>query len=52
MLALTSGYFDLNMHELLIHNQNPLALSRTGGGIISERTNNNSRITWKINNGT
>ena len=47
MMNLQNGSLDLNARELVIWNDNPAAVSRTGGGIISERPDNQSRVTWK-----
>ena len=45
MLTLSSGLTDLNAYELKVWNDNTAAVSRTGGGLISERTDNSSRLT-------
>ncbi|MEP7168501.1 MAG: T9SS type A sorting domain-containing protein, partial [Bacteroidota bacterium] len=52
MLMLSNGMFDLNSHALTIWNPNLQSVLRTGGGIISEKTDNSSRITWKMNSNT
>ncbi len=50
MLSLLNGNIDLNARDLVIYNLDANALQRTNGGIISERTDNQSRVTWKIGN--
>jgi len=45
MLTLSNGFTDLNAYELKVWNDNTAAVSRTGGGLISERTDNSSRLT-------
>ncbi len=50
MLELTDGFVDLNARELLVYNPNTGAVQRINGGIISERTDNQSRVTWKTMN--
>lgn len=45
MLTLSNGLTDLNGFELKVWNDNTAAVIRTGGGLISERTDNSSRMT-------
>jgi len=52
MLTLSGGFFDLNSRELKLWNDNFQAVSRTGGGVISERNDNSSRFTRTINSNT
>ena len=49
MLTLSSGLINLNSFELRIWNENFQSVSRTGGGIISELTNNSNRVTRRMN---
>ncbi len=43
---------DLNGYELRIHNDNSSAISRTTGYILTEQTDNSSKISWDIGNNT
>jgi Secretion system C-terminal sorting domain len=52
MLVIYDGLLDLNAHKLVIWNPNFQALTRSGGGIISERTDNASKVIWKMNSNT
>jgi hypothetical protein len=49
-LVLTSGELDLNSSTLTITNPAAAALSRTGGYILSEQTDNSSKVRWNIGN--
>jgi hypothetical protein len=51
-VALTSGALDLNSLLLTINNNAGTALSRTTGYIVSEQTNNASRMRWNIGTNT
>jgi hypothetical protein len=51
-LELTSGAFDLNSGTLTINNPSSSALSRTAGYILSEDSNNSSKLKWNIGNNT
>jgi len=48
-LTLNSGALDLNKKTLTISNSKPYGISRTSGNIISDQTDNSSKITWAIN---
>lgn len=52
LLIFTQGKLDLNGHELKVWNDNEQAVSRSSGGVISEKTNNSSKMTWFINSNT
>lgn len=52
LLIFTQGKLDLNGKVLKIWNPNEQAVTRTSGGIISEKTNNSSKVTWAIENNT
>jgi hypothetical protein len=52
LLTFTQGKLDLNGKTLKIWNANEQAVSRTSGGIVSEKTNNSSKVTWAIENNT
>ncbi|WP_158267513.1 T9SS type A sorting domain-containing protein [Adhaeribacter arboris] len=52
VLTLTTGPLFLNSRTLTIGNNAPTAIARTNGYIISEQTNNSSRINWNISNST
>ncbi len=52
LLIFSQGKLDLNSNELKIWNDNEQAVSRTSGGVISEDTDNSSKMTWYINNNT
>ena len=47
-LVLTSGPLNLNTNTLTITNSSPSAVNRTGGYVVSERTDNLARIVWTI----
>jgi hypothetical protein len=47
-LVLTSGSVDLNSNTLIINNAASTALARTGGYILSEQTDNSSKVRWNI----
>lgn len=49
ILNLQTGSLDLNTRTVTILNTTPSGIVRNGGGIISEKTNNSSRIAWDIN---
>jgi len=51
MLRFLGGDLLLNNHEMLVYNPAPAAVQRISGGVISERTDNGSRFTWKIGPG-
>lgn len=48
-LELQNGLLDLNSRTLSIVNSLPSGIQRTGGGILSEKSNNSSKILWQIN---
>jgi hypothetical protein len=50
VLTLSNGNLDLNSKSLKIDNSSPSAIVRTNGYIISEQTDNSSKITWHIGN--
>lgn len=52
LVTFTQGKLDLNGKELKMWNPNEQAIFRTSGGIISEKTNNSSKLTWAIENNT
>lgn len=52
LMIFTQGKLDLNSNELKIWNSNEQAVSRTAGGVISEDTDNSSKMTWFIDNNT
>jgi hypothetical protein len=52
LLTFTQGELDLNGNALKIWNPNEQAVTRTSGGIISEKTDNSSKVTWAIENNT
>lgn len=47
-LLLSSGGLILNGHQLSISNTQPTAVTRNNGYILSELTDNSSRVSWKI----
>jgi hypothetical protein len=47
-LVLTSGQVNLNANTLTITNTDPLAVTRTSGYILSEQTDNSSKVKWNI----
>lgn len=47
-LVLTAGQLNLNSHTLTINNNAPTAISRTSGYILSDQTDNSSKIVWNI----
>lgn len=51
-LTLTTGALNLNSKTLTINNSASTAVSRTGGYILSEQTNNSSKVKWNIGNNT
>jgi len=51
-LNLTSTWFRLNGNTMFIKNSATAAIINGGGGIISENTGNNSKISWDINSTT
>lgn len=51
-LILTAGRLNLNSHTLTISNNAATALSRTAGYILSDQTDNSSKITWNIGTNT
>ena len=51
-LNMQNGALNLNGYNLIITNPNPSAITRTAGYIISEQTNNNSKLTWQIGTNT
>lgn len=48
-IALGAAVLDLNGYELIIHNDNNGAITRTSGYILTEQTDNSSQISWDIN---
>jgi hypothetical protein len=52
ILTLTTNYIDLNAQTLTISNPLGTAVAKTNGWVKSERTDNNSRITWQIGSTT
>ena len=52
LLTFTQGKLDLNGKTIKIWNPNEQAVTRTSGGIVSEKTNNSSKVTWAIENNT
>lgn len=44
----TNGAFNLNQHLMMVNNPLSNAMTRTGGYILSERSDNYNRIKWKI----
>ncbi len=51
-LTLTAGQLNLNSNTLTINNAAGTALSRTSGNILSEQTNNSSKVIWSIGTNT
>jgi hypothetical protein len=51
-LVLTAGALDLNSRRLTIQNALPTAVTRTGGYILSEKTNNSSQLRWIVGTNT
>lgn len=51
-LELTAGQLNLNSHTLTISNNAATAISRTAGYILSDQTDNSSKITWSIGTNT
>ncbi len=51
-LTLTSGPLDLNSNILTINNNSTSAITRTSGYIVSEKTDNSSKLKWNIANNT
>lgn len=51
-MALTSGQLNLNSKTLTITNNAATALSRTNGYILSEQTDNSSKVIWTIGTNT
>jgi len=47
-LVLTAGALDLNSKTLTINNNSASAISRTSGYIVSEKTDNSSKLKWNI----
>jgi hypothetical protein len=52
MLTINSGLLDLNSNTITIFNNNSSSVARSGGGIISERTDNANKINWVIGSST
>lgn len=50
VLTLTKGVFDLNSKQLFVSNGVAGAITRTSGFILSEKTDNSSKLKWNINN--
>ena len=48
ILTLTSGALDLNSKTLTINNNSSSAITRTSGYIVSEKTDNSSKLKWNI----
>jgi len=51
-LTLENGSLDLNSKTLTINNNSSSAISRTNGYIISEKTDNSSKLEWNIGSAT
>ncbi len=52
VLTLTQGMVDLNSNKLTISNSATSALSYTTGYLLSEKTNNSSKVQWNIGSTT
>ncbi len=51
-INLGAAILNLNGYELRIHNDNNNAISRTSGYILTEQTDNSSKISWDIGSNT
>ncbi|WP_158546153.1 T9SS type A sorting domain-containing protein [Adhaeribacter pallidiroseus] len=51
-LSLTQGPLLLNGRSLTITNNNPAAVSRTAGYVVSEQTNNSGKVIWNMGSTT
>ena len=47
-LNCNDAVLDLNSHTLVVNNSNPSAITRTTGYILSEDTDNSSKVHWKL----
>jgi hypothetical protein len=52
VLSLTNGELDLNSHKLWITNSAVMGIGYTNGYLLSEKTDNSSRLQWHISNVT